>query len=75
MDNYIQDIYDETYNAIYSELINRKKCDKNFNKSEVEGLLNSYYANEGNNWTGQSEVRLTRQSATIAAYEAILLEW
>ncbi len=75
MADYLEDIYDETYKIVYSALMDRKETDKNFTKSELEGLLNSCYANEGNNWAGQSEVRLTKKSATIAAYETILLEW
>ncbi len=75
MSDFLQKIYDETFEAVYNELLNRKKTDKDFTVSDIEGLLDSYYANEGNNWVGQSEVRLTKQSATVAAYEKILFEW
>jgi len=75
MPEFIQTIYEETFQSVYSDLLRRKLKDSNFDKGDLEGLLNSYYANEGNNWVGQSEIKQIRQAATIAACEAILSTW
>lgn len=68
-------IYNERFELVYNELVYQKEHDKNYTIEQMENLLQSLYDNEGNNWTGRGDLRDMKQSATIAACEAVLAEW
>lgn len=70
--SYLREIYNDTYDSVYSDLINKKKSGY-YKKQELIQLLDSLYANEGSSWSGKSEIQQLKLDATIAAHEAIIV--
>ena len=75
MTDYSEVAFNETFDIVYNDILNRKQNNKGFDKNDLKELLNTLYMNEGNNWTGHGEIVMAKHSATIAACEAILAEW
>jgi hypothetical protein len=74
MTDYTERAYEETFEAMYTDMMYKKK-NHSISKDDLEALLQNLYFNEGNNWAGQSDIKQTRHAATIAACEAVLAEW
>lgn len=68
----IEQVYTETFDAIYNDLINKMNT-KYYTRKDIEGLLLSLYHNEGSSLSGKSEIQHAKLSAAIAAHEAILV--
>jgi len=66
--------YEDVYTSTYDGLIERLERDAGFTLDDVRGFLVDAYVYYGNDWIGRGCIFDTRQSATIAAYEAVLAE-
>lgn len=67
-------VYDDAFDALYKDLLNKKKT-KYYTKPDIEGLLKTMYQTLGSSQSGKSEIQHAKLSAAIAAYEMILFEW
>ena len=74
MTDYTERAYDETFEAMHTDMMHKKK-NHSISKAELEALLQNLYFNQGNNWEGISDIKQARHAATIAACEAVLAEW
>jgi hypothetical protein len=74
-----ENIFDRKYREIYESLTqflhNRLRTDPNFTVEDLRGFLKDAYVRIGNDWIGHGPLFDATQSATIAAYEAVLAEW
>lgn len=74
-----QDILDrrywEVYEALYTQLEERKLSDASFTPEDVRAFLKDAYVRQGNDWMGHGALWHATQAATIAAHEAFLAEW
>ncbi|MCT4604545.1 MAG: hypothetical protein N4A64_00355 [Marinisporobacter sp.] len=75
MMNYSEEKYTNTFESIYADLQNQREKDPRYTIYDLENLLESLYANEGNNWTGRGENKDVTTAATISACETFLTEW
>ena len=75
MQEYVDKIYEEAFEAAYANMMWQKANDPAFTRAYLLGLLESLYVEQGNNQLGRSEVKEAAKSATIAACELILAEW
>ena len=75
MDEYLQQIYDDAFQNAYDSFTHRRRTDPLFTRRYMEGLLESLYVRQGDDWLGRGEVRDREQSAMISAAETILQEW
>lgn len=75
MDDYREKIFEDTFNNVCKEMNNRKENDPQFTKENLEGVLNSLYIDQGNDWVGRGEIRDIINEATISACELILSEF
>ena len=64
-------IFEETYTSLQQ----RRKIDPAFTIDDIRGFLRALYEQEGNDWEGRGPVYDTFISATIAAYERMMVEW
>ncbi len=67
--------YQETFEAVCSHLEHQRRANPNFTIKHLEGLLESQYIDQGNDWIGRSAPVNIKTDATIAAYEHFLTEW
>jgi hypothetical protein len=67
--------YREVYDTVYATTRYRIMVDPNFTIKDLERLLATLYANEGNDQLGRGVVGDIVSSATIAAHQQVLLEW
>jgi hypothetical protein len=67
--------YQEVFDTIYATTKYRKVIDPDFNIRDLERLITSLYAHEGDNQGGRGGVADIVSSATIAAHEQVLAEW
>ena len=75
MDDMFEQVFNNAYDDAYEHFKMRKHDDPTFNRTTLQGFLDSQYQNQGNNWEGRSEVKELTLNATIAAAETILAEW
>lgn len=75
MDEYLDRIYNEAFDREYNNLMLRKATDQEFTKEYLEGLLQSLYIQQGNNYADRAEGKENALRAMIAAAEMILIEW
>lgn len=75
MDEYLQQIYEDAFQNAYESFQLRKRTDDTFTRAFFQGLLESMYVAQGNNWLGRGEAKEASQNAMIAAAEALLSEW
>jgi len=75
MDEYLQQIYEDAFQNAYEGFQLRKRNDETFTRSFFQGLLESMYVAQGNNWLGRGEAKEASQNAMIAAAELLLSEW
>ena len=68
-------VYQEAFEAVCADLQRRRATDEAFTIERVQGLLDSLYVSQGNDWTGKGLVQYLRLSATVAAHEHVLAEW
>ena len=75
MDEYLQEIFDDSYDNAFAYFNLRKREDDTFTRSFLEGLLESLYVRQGNNWDGRGQAKDMSLSGMIAAAEAVLERW
>ena len=75
MEEYLQRIYDDAFDEAMEHFATRKQGDESFTKTFLQGLLESLYVRQGNNWDGRGQARDMAQSAMIAAAEIVLTQW
>ncbi len=67
--------YAEIYEAACAMVRHRRHSDPAFTLDALRGLLNAAYAGEADGWLGKTTLQAISESATIAAYEAMVHEW
>jgi len=67
--------YHDTFEAVTAQLTMRRRLDKDFDLNECIKLLQTQYINDGNDFVGRGILGDIVQQATIAAYEAFIVEW
>ncbi len=75
VDDWRHQVYQSTFDMTLAALEDRREKDNNFDIQQMEGLLETEYINQGNDWDGRGELFHLKQDATIAAYEHFLAEW
>ena len=68
-------VYQEAFEATCADLQRRRRAEPAFTRRKLEGLLETLYVRQGNDWAGQGVLRSLRLSATIAAHEHVRAEW
>lgn len=69
------DKYAETYEAACAIVRHWRRTEPTFTLDTLRGLLRTAYASEAAGWLGKTTLEIISDSATIAAYEAMLHEW
>jgi len=64
--------FNEIFEKTFDQLEYRYRHDESFSLRELEQMLETFYVDEGNDWTGRGMPGETVKSATIAATEAFL---
>lgn len=64
--------YNEIYEKTFDQLEYRYNHDESFSVRELEQQLETFYVDQGNDWTGRGLPGEMVKSATIAATEAFL---
>jgi hypothetical protein len=67
--------YDEVFERTCAYVAMRRQTDPGFPIEMLEGLLETQYTYQGQGWDGMGEMGHIITSATIAAYEHMLVEW
>jgi hypothetical protein len=67
--------YQNTFEAVIAQLTMRRRLDNDFDLDECKKLLHTEYINDGNDFIGRGSLGDIVQDATIAAYEAFIVEW
>lgn len=67
--------YREVFDQTCAQLETRRLTDPTFTFQEAQGLLESAYIDQGNDYIGRGSVVEIVQAAVIAAYEKVLAEW
>ncbi len=75
MDEYLQEIYDDSFDNAFSYYILRRREDPDFTKESLQGLMESLYVRQGNNWDGRGQAKEMSLSGMIAAGELVLAQW
>ncbi len=75
MDEFLQQVFDDSFDNAYAQLKLRQLNDPAFTKEYLQGLLESLYVRQGNNWDGRGQAKDMIQSGMIAAAELLLSEW
>jgi hypothetical protein len=73
-ENVFEQKYDEVYESLYRFLHQRLRTDPEFTVEDLRGFLKDAYIRLGNDWIGHGALFDVTQTATIAAYEAVLAE-
>ncbi|MDR0644435.1 MAG: hypothetical protein LBG05_05925 [Treponema sp.] len=69
---------DEKYEEVFEQELRgleRRRTNTGCTVEDIEGLLESLYRLDGDNWLGRGEVQDIVTSATIAAHERFIAEW
>lgn len=75
MDEFLQKVYDDAFDEAFGYFSSRRQWDAEFTKTYLEGLLESLYVRQGNNWDGRGQAKDMAQSGMIAAAELTLAQW
>ena len=67
--------YDEVFEGTCAYVTLRRQTDPNFTIEMLDGLLETQYTYQGQGWSGTGEMGHVVTSATVAAYEHMLVEW
>ncbi len=73
--NWHKQKYAEIYEATCAMVRHRRRSDPAFTMDSLRGLLRTAYAGEADGWPGKTTIETLSDSATIAAYEAMLHQW
>jgi pimeloyl-ACP methyl ester carboxylesterase len=65
----------QVFEQTFLQVQQRRQTDSGFTIGRLDGLLQTEYVNQGNDWVGRGTVEHIVRSATIAAYEVALAEW
>jgi hypothetical protein len=74
----LQDWRDKKYKEVFEQELRgleRRRANTDCTIEDVEGLLESLYRLDGDDWLGRGEVQDLVVSATIAAHERFIAEW
>ena len=75
MDEYLQEIFDDSYDNALAYFTLRRREDPAFDRAFLQGLLESLYVRQGNNWDGRGQAKDMSLSGMIAAAELVLAQW
>ena len=75
VDDLLQQVYDEAFDDAYTSFVMRRQRDPLFTRDFLQGLLNSMYVQQGNNWVGRGQTKETAHNALIAAAELVYSQW
>lgn len=75
VDDLLQRVYDDAFDDAYTSFVIRRQSDPLFTREFLQGLLNSMYVQQGNNWDGRGQTKETAHSALIAAAELVYSQW
>ena len=75
MDEYLQEIYDDSFENSFAFFMLRRREDHSFTRESLKGLLDSLYVRQGNNWDGRGQAKEMSLSGMIAAGELVLAQW
>lgn len=70
-----QDLYDRTFDKICQTTEYRMAHDPSFTLNDLKAMLESERIRLGNDWDGRGSLYHLTASATIAAYEHLMVEW
>ncbi|MDR0411791.1 MAG: hypothetical protein LBH75_07465 [Treponema sp.] len=73
-----KDWRDEKYDAVFEQELRgleRRRAHTGCTVEDIEGLLESLYRLDGDNWIGRGQVQDIATSATIAAHERFIADW
>ncbi len=71
---YIEERYDETFESVYTVLIDLARKDPAVACQKIRQTLKSLYIRQGNDWTGRGAIGNAGLDASVAAHEAVLAE-
>lgn len=74
-DKTLEKKYEEVFQSVCDYVDHQRQNDAGFTVERLQKMLETEYINEGNGWTGKSEVQEIISSATIAAYQHKIVEW
>lgn len=74
-DKTLEKKYEEVFQSVCNYVDHQRETDPDFTVNKLQKMLETEYINEGNGWTGKSEVQEAISSATIAAYQHKIVEW
>ncbi len=74
-DEFPQQIYRQTFEAIYAYLEERLRTDPTFTPEDIRQFLKDAYARQGDDWIGRGVLETKKLDAVVAAYECFLAEW
>jgi hypothetical protein len=75
MDEYLQEIFDDSFENSYAYFMLRRREDSSFTRDSLRGLLDSLYVRQGNNWDGRGQAKEMSLSGMISAGELVLEQW
>ena len=75
MDKSIDQKYEEVFQSVCDYVDYQRQHDPGFTIHKLQKMLETEYVNQGNGWTGKSDVQEIISSATIAAYQHKIVEW
>lgn len=75
MDEFLQQVFDDAFDDALAIFSARRERDAEFTKEYLQGLLESLYVRQGNNWDGRGQAKDMAQSGMIAAAEVTLAQW
>lgn len=67
--------YEEVFESTCAYVATRRQTDPGFSIEMLEGLLETQCTYQGQGWDGMGEMGHIVTSATVAAYEHMLVEW
>ena len=74
MTDYIDQRYGDTFESVYSSLLETAAKDPEDAERQLRRTLQSLYIRQGNDWTGRGAIGNAGLDASIAAHEAVLAE-
>lgn len=74
MTDYIDERYDDTFESVYTMLLDRVRRDQAEAIRHIRQTLKSLYVRQGNDWTGRGAIGNAGLDASVAAHEAVLVE-
>ncbi|MCF8230769.1 MAG: hypothetical protein K9J27_01170 [Bacteroidales bacterium] len=74
-DRTIERKYEEVFQWVCDYVDRQRQNNSGFTIQQLKKMLETEYVNQGNGWSGKSDIQETVSSATIAAYQHKIVEW